>query len=169
MKLWASGGARELDLETPNVGTVLYRCAKFVARPLIIKHSFESCKCVGVSLMISVCVRRFHSLIWVEFDMDVTSGSSGRLIGGCENGSVTVFGPDVILAAGEDAVIGQSNKHTGPVRALDYNRFQVDLAVSFSVHSRLVLALRALKCLFPSVRVISSRPVPTIQKYTSGT
>ncbi|XP_048025968.1 protein transport protein Sec31A isoform X2 [Megalobrama amblycephala] len=73
---------------------------------------------------------RFHSLIWVAFDMDVTSGSSGRLIGGCENGSVTVFGPDVILAAGEDTVIGQSNKHTGPVRALDYNRFQSNLIAS---------------------------------------
>ncbi|XP_067285568.1 protein transport protein Sec31A isoform X3 [Pseudorasbora parva] len=73
---------------------------------------------------------RFHSLIWVAFDMDVTEGSSGRLIGGSENGSVTVFGPDVILAAGDDAVIGQSNKHTGPVHALDYNRFQSNLIAS---------------------------------------
>ncbi|XP_039506920.1 protein transport protein Sec31A isoform X1 [Pimephales promelas] len=73
---------------------------------------------------------RFHSLIWVAFDMDVTAGSSGRLIGGSENGSVTVFGPDAILSAGEDAVIGQSNKHTGPVHALDYNRFQSNLIAS---------------------------------------
>nr|XP_001921581.3 protein transport protein Sec31A isoform X3 [Danio rerio] len=72
---------------------------------------------------------RFHSLIWVAFGMDVQP-SSGRLIGGSENGSVTVFNPDVILTAGEDAVIGQSNKHTGPVRALDFNRFQSNLIAS---------------------------------------
>ncbi|KAF4106253.1 hypothetical protein G5714_012243 [Onychostoma macrolepis] len=72
---------------------------------------------------------RFHSLIWVAFDMDV-KGSSGRLIGGSENGTVTVFSTDSILTAGEDAVIGQSNKHTGPVRALDYNRFQSNLIAS---------------------------------------
>lgn len=96
--------------------------------------------------MISLCVRRFHSLIWVAFDMDVTSGSSGRLIGGCENGSVTVFGPDAILAAGEDTVIGQSNKHTGPVRALDYNRFQVELTVSLKIRSHLVLHFQTLMC-----------------------
>ncbi|XP_051958647.1 protein transport protein Sec31A-like [Xyrauchen texanus] len=72
---------------------------------------------------------RFHSLIWVAFEMDI-EGSSGRLIGGSENGTVTVFSPDTILAAGEDAIIGQSNKHTGPVRALDYNRFQNNLIAS---------------------------------------
>ncbi|XP_043086972.1 protein transport protein Sec31A isoform X1 [Puntigrus tetrazona] len=72
---------------------------------------------------------RFHSLIWVGFDMEVKD-SSGRLIGGSENGAVSVFSPDSILTSGEDAVIGQSNKHTGPVRALDYNRFQSNLIAS---------------------------------------
>ncbi|XP_051529544.1 protein transport protein Sec31A-like isoform X2 [Myxocyprinus asiaticus] len=72
---------------------------------------------------------RFHSLIWVAFEMDI-KGSSGRLIGGSENGTVTVFSPDSILSAEEDAIIGQSNKHTGPVRALDYNRFQNNLIAS---------------------------------------
>ncbi|XP_073723373.1 protein transport protein Sec31A isoform X2 [Misgurnus anguillicaudatus] len=72
---------------------------------------------------------RFHSLIWTAFD---TEGKhlSGCLIGGSENGSVTVYSPDAILSAGDDAVIGQSNKHTGPVRALDYNRFQSNLIAS---------------------------------------
>ncbi|XP_073683835.1 protein transport protein Sec31A isoform X1 [Garra rufa] len=72
---------------------------------------------------------RFHSLIWAAFEMDV-KGSSGRLIGGSENGTVSIFSPDSILAAGEDAVIGQSTKHTGPVRALDYNRYQSNLIAS---------------------------------------
>ncbi|XP_026131940.1 protein transport protein Sec31A isoform X2 [Carassius auratus] len=81
---------------------------------------------------------RFHSLIWVAFDLEV-KGSSGRLIGGSESGSVTVFSPDVILSAGEDAVIGQSLKHTGPVRALDYNRFQSNLIASGASDSEIYI------------------------------
>uniref|UniRef100_A0A9J8ADY1 SEC31 homolog B, COPII coat complex component n=1 Tax=Cyprinus carpio carpio TaxID=630221 RepID=A0A9J8ADY1_CYPCA len=79
---------------------------------------------------------RFHSLIWVAFDPE---GSSGRLIGGSESGSVTVFSPDAILCAGEDAVIGQSHKHTGPVRALDYNRFQSNLVASGASDSEIYI------------------------------
>uniref|UniRef100_A0A672PPC0 SEC31 homolog B, COPII coat complex component n=1 Tax=Sinocyclocheilus grahami TaxID=75366 RepID=A0A672PPC0_SINGR len=81
---------------------------------------------------------RFHSLIWVAFDMEV-KGSSGRLIGGSESGSVTVFSPDAILSAAEDAVIGQSNKHTGPVHALDYNRFQSNLIASGASDSEIYI------------------------------
>uniref|UniRef100_A0A8C2A455 Protein transport protein Sec31A n=1 Tax=Cyprinus carpio TaxID=7962 RepID=A0A8C2A455_CYPCA len=79
---------------------------------------------------------RFHSLIWVAFDPE---GLSGRLIGGSESGSVTVFSPDAILGAGEDAVIGQSHKHTGPVRALDYNRFQSNLVASGASDSEIYI------------------------------
>uniref|UniRef100_A0A9J8C5B1 Protein transport protein Sec31A n=1 Tax=Cyprinus carpio carpio TaxID=630221 RepID=A0A9J8C5B1_CYPCA len=78
----------------------------------------------------------FHSLIWVAFDPE---GSSGRLIGGSESGSVTVFSPDAILGVGEDAVIGQSHKHTGPVRALDYNRFQSNLVASGASDSEIYI------------------------------
>lgn len=82
---------------------------------------------------------RFHSLIWASFGLGV-DGCAGRLVGGCENGTITVYSPDVILAAGEEAIVGQSTKHTGPVRALDYNPFQVStnslLSVEwwFSIH-----------------------------------
>lgn len=72
---------------------------------------------------------RFHSLIWTAFDTD-GKHSSGRLIGGSESGTLTIFSPDCILSSGDDAVIGQANKHTGPVRALDYNRFQSNLIAS---------------------------------------
>ena len=69
-------------------------------------------------------LRRFHSLIWGNFGLG-TDGSAGRLVGGGENGTITVYNPDVILASGEDVIVGQATKHTGPVRALDYNPFQV--------------------------------------------
>lgn len=49
------------------------------------------------------------------------------MVGGSENGILTVYNPDVIMSSGTDAVVGQSDKHTGPIRALDFNPFQVNL------------------------------------------
>lgn len=49
------------------------------------------------------------------------------MVGGSENGILTVYNPDVIMSSGADAVVGQSDKHTGPIRALDFNPFQVNL------------------------------------------
>uniref|UniRef100_A0AAY3ZUC3 Protein transport protein Sec31A n=1 Tax=Denticeps clupeoides TaxID=299321 RepID=A0AAY3ZUC3_9TELE len=72
---------------------------------------------------------RFHSLIWVNFGLGV-GGSAGRLVGGSDNGTVTVYRPEGIMASLEDAIVGESNKHTGPVRALDYNPFQSNLLAS---------------------------------------
>lgn len=86
-----------------------------------------------------VCACRFHSLIWTAFDAD-GKHPSGRLIGGSENGALTIFSPDSILSSGDDAVIGQANKHTGPVRALDYNRFQVTFRANLSFKSDLSAA-----------------------------
>lgn len=53
-------------------------------------------------------------------------GSGGRLIAGSENGALTVYNPDAIISSGAEAVVGQSDKHTGPIRALDFNPFQVN-------------------------------------------
>ncbi|XP_056153738.1 protein transport protein Sec31A isoform X2 [Lampris incognitus] len=72
---------------------------------------------------------RLHSIIWVNFGMGA-DGSGGRLIGGSENGTLTVYSPEAIITDGTDSVIGQSEKHTGPVRALDSNPFQSNLLAS---------------------------------------
>ncbi|XP_035389249.1 protein transport protein Sec31A isoform X2 [Electrophorus electricus] len=72
---------------------------------------------------------RFHSLLWVAYGMG-TGRSSGRLIGGGENGTLTVYSPEMILTGQDGAITGQSSKHTGPVRALDYNPFQSNLLAS---------------------------------------
>ncbi|XP_062383121.1 protein transport protein Sec31A isoform X2 [Sardina pilchardus] len=72
---------------------------------------------------------RFHSLIWGHFGLG-TDGSAGRLVGGSENGTITVYSPEVILASGEEAIVGQATKHTGPVKALDYNPYQSNLLAS---------------------------------------
>ncbi|XP_041124928.1 protein transport protein Sec31A-like isoform X2 [Polyodon spathula] len=72
---------------------------------------------------------RFHSLIWVNFGA-VTAGSSGMLVGGGDNGAVTLYNPTQILASEKEAIVGQSEKHTGPVRALDFNPFKSNLLAS---------------------------------------
>ncbi|KAM6951508.1 protein transport protein Sec31A [Aplochiton taeniatus] len=72
---------------------------------------------------------RLHSIIWVNFGMG-SDGSGGRLISGSENGQVTVYCPETIITSGAEAVVGQSDKHTGPVRALDFNPFQSNLLAS---------------------------------------
>ncbi|XP_029693429.1 protein transport protein Sec31A isoform X1 [Takifugu rubripes] len=72
---------------------------------------------------------RLHSIVWVNFGMGA-DGSGGRLIGGSENGILTVYNPDIIMSSGADAVVGQSDKHTGPIRALDFNPFQSNLLAS---------------------------------------
>ncbi|XP_017293554.1 protein transport protein Sec31A isoform X2 [Kryptolebias marmoratus] len=72
---------------------------------------------------------RLHSIVWVNFGMGA-EGSGGRLVGGSENGTLTVYNPEVIISSEADAVVGQSDKHTGPVRALDFNPFQSNLLAS---------------------------------------
>ncbi|KAK6487527.1 protein transport protein Sec31A-like isoform X3 [Huso huso] len=72
---------------------------------------------------------RFHSLIWVNFGA-VTAGSSGVLVGGGDNGAVTLYNPIQILASEKEAIVGQCEKHTGPVRTLDFNPFKSNLLAS---------------------------------------
>lgn len=67
---------------------------------------------------------RFHKLIWGNFG-NGSPESSGVIIGGGENGVLTMYSVHRILASKSEPVIGQTEKHSGPVRALDLNPFQV--------------------------------------------
>lgn len=60
-------------------------------------------------------------------------GTGGRLVGGSENGTLSVYNPEVIMSSGAEAIVGESDKHTGPVRALDFNPFQVPVCWALSV------------------------------------
>uniref|UniRef100_A0A8C3I773 SEC31 homolog B, COPII coat complex component n=1 Tax=Chrysemys picta bellii TaxID=8478 RepID=A0A8C3I773_CHRPI len=66
---------------------------------------------------------RFHKLIWGGFG-NGSSDSSGVIAGGGDNGVLTLFSATQILTSGTESVIGRREKHTGPVRALDFNPFQ---------------------------------------------
>lgn len=67
---------------------------------------------------------RFHKLIWGSFGNGLLEGS-GVIAGGGDNGMLTLYNVTHILSSGKEPVIAQRQKHTGAVRALDFNPFQV--------------------------------------------
>uniref|UniRef100_UPI00398E8156 protein transport protein Sec31A isoform X2 n=1 Tax=Pristiophorus japonicus TaxID=55135 RepID=UPI00398E8156 len=69
---------------------------------------------------------RFHKLIWSSHG----TGSDGVIATGGDTGTITLYSAEQILAAGNDPIIGQSEKHAGPVRGLDFNPFQNNLMAS---------------------------------------
>uniref|UniRef100_A0A4W5PJW1 Protein transport protein Sec31A n=1 Tax=Hucho hucho TaxID=62062 RepID=A0A4W5PJW1_9TELE len=83
----------------------------------------------GLRLLLSHSIR-YHKLAWGPHGMDAQGLPSGVLIAGGENGDVILYDPAKIIAGHSDVVIAQSNKHSGPVRALDVNSFQTNLVAS---------------------------------------
>lgn len=75
----------------------------------------------------SLSPRRYHKLVWGPYGMDDESRPSGVLIAGGENGNVILYDPAKIMAGESDVIIAESDRHSGPVRALDVNPFQVRL------------------------------------------
>nr|XP_023652229.1 protein transport protein Sec31A isoform X2 [Paramormyrops kingsleyae] len=73
---------------------------------------------------------RYHKLVWGPHGMDSQGLPSGVLVAGGENGNLILYDPAKIIAGDSDVVIAQSEKHTGPVRALDVNSFQTNLVAS---------------------------------------
>uniref|UniRef100_A0A3Q1HSL0 Protein transport protein Sec31A n=1 Tax=Anabas testudineus TaxID=64144 RepID=A0A3Q1HSL0_ANATE len=73
---------------------------------------------------------RYHKLVWGPYGMDDQGHPSGVLIAGGENGNVILYDPAKIMAGESDVIIAESDRHTGPVRALDVNPFQTNLVAS---------------------------------------
>lgn len=49
---------------------------------------------------------------------------NGIIVGGCEGGRLQIYSASRLLA-GEESLIISQDRHTGPVRAIDFNAFQV--------------------------------------------
>lgn len=84
--------------------------------------SYE-CSCSPQTSPLSL--HRYHKLVWGPYGMDSGAHPSGVLIAGGENGNVILYDPAKIMAGESDVIIAESEKHTGPVRALDVNPYQV--------------------------------------------
>ncbi|XP_072514145.1 protein transport protein Sec31A isoform X8 [Salminus brasiliensis] len=74
--------------------------------------------------------QRYHKLVWGAQGTDEHGLPSGVLIAGGETGNIILYDPSKIIAGDSEVVIAQSDKHTGPVRALDVNLFQSNLVAS---------------------------------------
>lgn len=72
---------------------------------------------------------RYHKLIWGPHSMTSGDRVSGVLIAGGENGNIILYDSAKILDGEAEVIIAQKDKHTGPVRALDVNMFQVGFSV----------------------------------------
>ncbi|XP_047409776.1 protein transport protein Sec31B isoform X5 [Sciurus carolinensis] len=81
---------------------------------------------------------RFHKLIWGSFDNGLLE-SSGVIAGGGDNGMLTLYNVTHILSSGKEPVIAQRQKHTGAVRALDFNPFQGNLLASGASNSEIFI------------------------------
>ncbi|XP_016383562.1 protein transport protein Sec31A-like [Sinocyclocheilus rhinocerous] len=88
---------------------------------------------------------RYHKLVWGPHGIEDQSLPSGVLIAGGENGNIILYDASKIIAGDSEVIISQSEKHTGPVRALDVNSFPATmhcsgLAWNPEVATQLVLA-----------------------------
>uniref|UniRef100_A0A8C2G3F5 Protein transport protein Sec31A n=1 Tax=Cyprinus carpio TaxID=7962 RepID=A0A8C2G3F5_CYPCA len=72
----------------------------------------------------------YHKLVWGPHGIEDQSLPSGVLIAGGENGDIILYDASKIIAGDSEVIIAQSEKHTGPVRALDVNSFQTNLVAS---------------------------------------
>lgn len=60
---------------------------------------------------------RFHKLVW-------GSCCGGVIVGGCDNGRLQMYNSARVLA-GDDGLLCAPERHTGHVKAVDFNSFQV--------------------------------------------
>ena len=76
---------------------------------------------------------KFHKVVWSPFD-NAGNYPNGVIVGGCESGLLKIYSVSRMLA-GEEALVAQSDKHTGPVRSVDYNPFKSNLIASAASES----------------------------------
>ncbi|EIW71064.1 hypothetical protein TREMEDRAFT_28108 [Tremella mesenterica DSM 1558] len=81
---------------------------------------------------------RFNRLAWSS---SLPQYTRGVLAAGMETGEVNVYDPHKILnaAAAEESRIFSSDRHTGPVRGLDFNPIQKNLLLTGSVNAELYI------------------------------
>lgn len=83
---------------------------------------------------------RFHKLVWGSHGIDSSTSSSGLLIGGSDNGLISIYNAQKIISGDtDDSVVFESTKHTGPVQALDINPFKTSLLASGASDSEIFI------------------------------
>ncbi|XP_019747877.1 protein transport protein Sec31A isoform X2 [Hippocampus comes] len=83
---------------------------------------------------------RYHKLVWGPCGADAQGHPAGLVIAGGENGNVILYDAAKIMAGESDnAVVAESDRHTGAVRGLDVNPFQTNLFASGANESEIYI------------------------------
>ncbi|XP_008547029.1 protein transport protein Sec31A [Microplitis demolitor] len=78
---------------------------------------------------------RFHKIIWGAQG----SNPAGIIVGGCDYGSIKIYSASKMLSRESDSLVSNPDRHTGPVRALDFNPFQTNLLASGASESEIYI------------------------------
>ncbi|KAJ9593994.1 hypothetical protein L9F63_014589, partial [Diploptera punctata] len=80
---------------------------------------------------------RFHKLAWGTYGSG-RQHENGVIVGGCDGGNVQIYSAAKLLA-GEEGLLAKKDKHTGPVRALDFNPYQANLLATGASESEILI------------------------------
>ncbi|EZA50823.1 Protein transport protein Sec31A [Ooceraea biroi] len=65
---------------------------------------------------------RFHKIIWGSYG----NNPAGIIVGGCEDGTIKIYSAAKLLARDSNCLISSPHRHSGSVRAMDFNPFRED-------------------------------------------
>ncbi|XP_077974070.1 protein transport protein Sec31A-like isoform X2 [Styela clava] len=85
---------------------------------------------------------RFYKVIWGNTGYESSTGESkGLIVCGADNGLINIYDPTKLIdnTDSEAALVNTNNKHTGPVKALDFNPFQKNLYASGATDSEIFI------------------------------
>ncbi|CAL1674596.1 unnamed protein product [Lasius platythorax] len=63
---------------------------------------------------------RFHKIIWGSYG----NNPAGIIVGGCEDGTIKIYSAAKLLARESNCLINSPHRHSGAVRAMDFNPFR---------------------------------------------
>ncbi|XP_017789347.1 PREDICTED: protein transport protein Sec31A [Habropoda laboriosa] len=78
---------------------------------------------------------RFHKIIWGSYG----NNPAGIIVGGCDYGMIKIYSAAEMLANDNNNLISSPDRHTGPVRALDFNPFQANLLATGATESEIYI------------------------------
>eukprot|EP00879_Flechtneria_rotunda_P020871 GHRR01021974.1.p1 GENE.GHRR01021974.1~~GHRR01021974.1.p1 ORF type:complete len:217 (+),score=50.51 GHRR01021974.1:164-814(+) len=99
---------------------------------------------------------RFHRLAWGSPPADAATLPHGIVAGGLADGSICLWNPAAILSGrGQNPLLSKLQKHTGPVKGLEFNPFSPNLLASGAADGELCIwdvAAPAQPSLYPALK-----------------
>ncbi|XP_048510063.1 protein transport protein Sec31A isoform X2 [Athalia rosae] len=78
---------------------------------------------------------RYHKIIWGSYG----NNPAGIIVGGCDYGTIKIYSAAKMLANENNCILSSPDKHTGPVRAMDFNPFQSNLLATGATESEIYI------------------------------